>query len=271
MRTLPLIILLLLGSAPAAAQGIVVPLRCDRECPANGSLPRIAMDSVEVWVTVDRGVAVTRVEHRFSNVLHGAVESAFFFPLPVDATIRSVWVYMDGELDQYNRWSGPDESRWIAEGIVRGREAHGLGAPGLEGYAGTTLMHAPVRLSARGTGRVEITYAQPVIAENGTFTYRYPLAAGGESARAGNVTLGATVKTETGFRDLRSPSHAVQVEWGTELGRCPPTAACGSTNVQSRRVKTIRLTPSPGDWTRDFELVYTAADSDAERRSVSIP
>ncbi|HST59768.1 MAG TPA: hypothetical protein VLK84_13785 [Longimicrobium sp.] len=266
LLALPLIMLPLLAAAPAAAQGIVVPVRCDRECPANGSLPGIAMDSVDVWVTVDRGVAVTRVDHRFSNVLHGAVESAFFFPLPVDATIRSVWVYMDGELEQYNRWSGPDESRWIAEGIVRHQPDAGLGA-----YAGTALMHVPVRLSARGTGRVQISYAQPVIAENGTFTYRYPLAAGREAARAGHLALGATVKTETGFRDLRSPSHAVQVEWGTELGRCPPQSACGSMSVPSRRVKTIRLTPAPGDWRRDFELVYTAADSAAERRNASHP
>jgi hypothetical protein len=266
MRTLPLLALLVLAAAPAGAQGIVIPLRCDRECPANGSLPRIGVDSVEVWATVERGVATTRVEHQFHNVLHSAVEAAFFFPLPAGATIRTVSVYDGQELDRYDEWTGPDESRWIAEGIVRGRLDSGL-----EGYAGAELVHVPVRLSARGSGRVKISYTQPMVAENGTFTYRYPLATGGEAARAGHVTLGATVETEAGFRDLRSPSHAVRVEWGTEAGRCRPEAACGYTNVSSRRVKVVRLTPGPGDRARDFEIAWTAAEPDGARRSVSIP
>ncbi|HYW14513.1 MAG TPA: VIT domain-containing protein [Longimicrobium sp.] len=269
MRTLPLLALLSLAAAPAAAQGVVIPLRCDRECPANGTLPRMAVDSVKVWATVDGGVATTRVEHQFHNVLGGTVEAAFFFPLPVDATISSVSVYVDGKLEEYNRWSGPDESRWIAEGLVRWQEAFGLEEGGLEEYAGTALVHIPLRLAARSAGRVQISYRQPVVAENGTFTYRYPLSAG--AVPAGHLTLGATVKTETGFRDLRSPSHAVQVEWGTELRRCPPTAACGYTSGPSQRVKTIRLTPAPGDWTRDFEIVYTPADAADERRSASHP
>jgi hypothetical protein len=271
MRTLPLLALLSLAAAPAAAQGIVIPLRCDRECPANGSLPRISVDSVRMWATLERGSATTHVDHRFHNELAGAVDAAFFFPLPADATISSVSVYRDGTLDQYNEWSGPDESRWIAEGIARGRDGSGRDASRLEGYAGRALVHVAVRLPAGAAGRLQIIYRQPIQAENGLHTYRYPLSAGGEAARAGHVALGATVRTETGFRDLRSPSHAVQVEWGTELGRCPPQSACGTTSVPSQRVKVIRLTPAPGDWTRDFELVYTAADAAGERRSASHP
>lgn len=262
LLALPLIMLPLLAAAPAAAQGIVIPLRCEHTCPADG-LPRIAINSVRMWATLERGTALTSVDHRFHNALPGAVDAAFFFPLPADATINSVSVYLDGTLDQYNEWSGPDESRWIAAGIVRDRPDAGLGA-----YTGTALVHVPVRLPAGATRRLQIVYRQPLRAENGTFTYRYPLSAG--AVPAGHLSLGTTVKTETGFRDLRSPSHAVRIEWGTEAGRCRPEAACGFTNVPSRRVKVVRLTPAPGDWTRDFELIYTAADAGAERRSVSI-
>lgn len=271
MRTLPLLALALamlplLAAAPVAAQGVVIPLRCERAYPADGSLPRIPIDSVRMWATLERGSAVTSVDHRFHNGLGGAVDAAFFFPLPADATLNRVSVYLDGALDQYGAWSGPDESRWIAAGIVRDQPEAGLGA-----CAGTALVHVPVRIPAGATRRLQVIYTQPLRVENGTHTYRYPLSAGGAAARAGHVTLGATVTTEAGFRGLRSPSHAVQVEWGTEAGRCRPEAACGFTNVPSRRVKVIRLTPAPGDWARDFELIFTPADAEVERRSVSIP
>lgn len=266
MRTLPLLALLVLAAAPATAQGIVISIRCDHECPANGTLPRIAADSVQVSASVDRGVAITHVDHHFHNALAGEVDAAFFFPLPADAEVYGVSVFLDGRLEQYQRWSGPDESRWIVAGIAREWPDAGLGA-----YAGAPLVHVPVRVPAEGSHRVQISYAQPMLAENGTFTYRYPLSAGGGAAPAGRLTLHATVRTEAGFRDLRSPSHAVRVEWGTEAGRCRPEAACGSTAVGSSRVKIVHFAAGPGDRARDFELVYTPAEPDGQGRSASFP
>ncbi|HST59769.1 MAG TPA: VIT domain-containing protein [Longimicrobium sp.] len=264
MRTVSLLALLALAAAPAAAQGIVIPLRCERACPADGALPRMAADSVEVWAAVYPGVAITHVDHHFHT--EDALDAAFFFPLPADANVYGVSVSFDGGDDQHLPWSDAGESRRIVEGIVRERPDAGLGA-----YAGTALMHVPVHIPAGGAHRVQISYAQPMTARGGTFTYRYPLAAGGTAAHAGHVTFGATVTTETGFRDLRSPSHTVEVEWGTEAGPCRPEAACGFTDVPSRRVKIVLFTPGPGDRARDFELVFTPADSEVERRNVSIP
>ncbi|HYW14512.1 MAG TPA: hypothetical protein VE871_21270 [Longimicrobium sp.] len=264
MRTLPLLALLALAAAPVAAQGIVIPLRCERACAADGTPPRIAADRVEVWAAVYRGVAITHVDHHFHTV--GAVEGAFFFPLPADADVYGVSLYLDGGDEQHQPWSDPGESQRMVDAIIRERPDAGL-AP----YRGAALVHVPVRVPAAGAHRVQISYAQPMTAHDGTFTYRYPLAAGGAAARAGHMTFGATVTTETGFRDLRSPTHAVDVEWGTEAGRCRPEAACGSTTVGSQRVKIIRFTPSPGDRARDFELVYTPADSATARRNVSSP
>jgi hypothetical protein len=264
MRTLPLLAFLALAAAPVAAQGIVIPPRCERGCAADGSLPHIAADSVEVWAAVYRGVAITHVDHHFHT--DGAVEGAFFFPLPADADVYGVSISVDGGGERHPPWSSPAESRRMVDAIIRERPDAGLAA-----YRGTALVHVPVRVTAGGAHRVQISYAQPMTAHDGTFTYRYPLSAGGAAARAGQVTFGATVTTETGFRDLRSPSHAVHVEWGTESGPCRPQAACGSTSVGSRRVKIVRFTPSPGDRARDFELVFTPADSAAARRNASNP
>ena len=91
MRPSILITLLSLASpVPAAAQGIVLPLRCAGECPAR--LPHaLALDSVHVWANLQRGRAVTCVDHVVRNPTAGSVEGAFFFPLPAGAEVDRVW------------------------------------------------------------------------------------------------------------------------------------------------------------------------------------
>lgn len=270
MRILSTIAFLSLAATPVAAQGIVVPVRCHGECPADGGRARvIVMDSVQMWAYLEQGAAATHVDHQFRNTTADTVHAAFFFPVPADVTLTSISVYRGDELTRYNEWSGREESRWIVEGLLRNRPQSALRA-----YAGVTLVHVPVgAIPPHGTGSLRISYSQPVPAENGTHTYRYPLSAGAGAgaAPAGHLAIGAQVTTETGFRDLRSPSHAIRVEWGTEAGRCPPRARCGTTNVPSRRVKVVRLEAGRDDRARDFELVYTVADPAGEGRSASIP
>ncbi|HYR12482.1 MAG TPA: hypothetical protein VEQ60_32135, partial [Longimicrobium sp.] len=89
MRVLSLLALLLLASpAPAAAQGIVVPVRCQGACTPRA----LSVDSVHVWANLDRGRAETYVNHVFSNETDGEIDAAFFFPLPPDAVIERVTV-----------------------------------------------------------------------------------------------------------------------------------------------------------------------------------
>jgi hypothetical protein len=268
MRILFSIVLLVFTTVPVAAQGIVVPVRCHGECLAGGGgAHAIAMDSVQMWANLQRGAAAARVDHQFRNTTTDTVDAAFFFPVPANATLTSISVYHGRELVRYNEWSGREESRWIVEGLLRDQPQSALRA-----YAGVTLVHVPVgAIPPHGTGHLQISYSQPVPAENGTHTYRYPLSAGGGAAPAGHLAIGAEVTTETGFRDLRSPSHEIRVEWGTELGGCPPTSRCGTRSVPSRRVKVVRMEAGRGDRMRDFELVYTVADPAGERRSASIP
>ena len=112
---------------------------------------------------------------------------------------------------------------------------------------------------------MQIGYSQPLRAENGVIGYRYPLALAA-AAPVGHVTLGMTVKTEAGFRDVHSPSHAVDVQWGTEPGRCLPRERCGTRGFPSERVRVIRLLDAGEHRTRDFELLYTPVAEPARER-----
>lgn len=258
MRPIPLLSLLVLAAAaPAAGQGIVIPVRCQGECPADILPGTLALDTVQAWAYLKGAESITYVDHVFRNTTGRTIDAALFFPLPADATIHSVSVYdpgvpahVTGHLLQYNEWSEPAESRRMAEEIVAGRPDSGLRA-----YAGMQVVHAPVSaIPAHASRRLQIAYTQPLRVEGGAVTWRYPLSAG---AAIGDLTLGVEVTTEHGFRDLGSPSHAVDVSLGTESAPCPPRMRCGTRGVPSDRVKVVRLLNGHDMRARDFELVYT--------------
>lgn len=272
MRTLPLLALLSLApAASAAAQAIVLPVSCQGACPAaERTRGALVLDTVAVWASVDGRGAATYVSHTIRNDTPAEVDGAFFFPLPRGAVVERVMVYKAyGPVDTYNEWSGPAESRRMIDEIVRQR-------PGseLRSFAGMEVVHVRVpSIPAGGTKHLQIGYREAPRARGAARVYRYPLAALGAGAPVSEFTLRLTVKTEAGFVDLRSPSHAVDVQWGTEMGRCPPQARCGFTSVASRRVKVVRLQDVADARTRDFVLVYTpaagpcrrAADADTAR------
>jgi hypothetical protein len=253
-----LLLLALAAAAPAAGQGIVVPVRCQGECP--GTLPlSLPIDSAQAWVTIERGHANTTVDYLIRNPTAGVIDGAFFFPLPTGATITRVAVEEGEALEVYGEWSGPEESRWIMDGILRERPE-----PALREYAEIALVHVRVpSVPARGTQRLQIQYSQPLRMQDGAVRYTYPLSVGAAAAPIRHLEVGMEIRTEHGFGGLLSPSHPVDVEWGTEMGRCPPRARCGFRGVTSHRVKVVRVAEGRADRSRDFEVVYTPLQAPA--------
>lgn len=251
--TLLLSLLALATAAPAAAQAIVVPVRCGGACPRT-----LAIDTAKVWTNVNRQArAVTYVDHVFRNPTSDTMEAAFFFPVPAGAEVERSWV-QDGpqkRLETYNEWTRIEESRLILDGLARERPRAGLGA-----YAGWRVVHVRIpAIPPGGTKRVQIGYAQTLRPERGALTFRYPLALAAAASPIGHLTVGMEVRTESGFGDLRSPSHPVRIQLGSEPGPCRPQERCGSRGYPSQRVKVVRMEPGLNVRRRDFVVVYTLA------------
>jgi hypothetical protein len=255
MRSLPLLALAVLAApVHAGAQGIAVPVRCTGACPAAQALPRTLLgDSVLVSADVKSDGSTTYVNHRFHNPMGWEVDGAFFFPLPNDATVTGASVFDGTELKQYGEWSTPGESRRMLEAIVRARR----GSP-LQAYRGRNVVHVRIpSIPAHGSVGLKLQYAQPPHTEGERLIYTYPLSAGAGEVPFSHIALTAQVTTAHGFGSISSPSHAMEVRAGTEMGRCPPAARCGYTGVPSRRVKVVTLTAGAEAAARDFRLEYT--------------
>ncbi|HEX6041228.1 hypothetical protein [Longimicrobium sp.] len=273
MRSLSIALPLLFAALPAASQGVVVPVRCHGAC-ADRLPPTLAVDSVLAWANLDSARAATSATLAFGNDGRDTLDAALFFPLPADATVYSVSVtdadrpaHDRNALLAYNDWNRPDESRWIAEGLARDRRI-----PGLREYARTRIVHVPVPdIPPGGRRRVQVQYSQPLRRDDGRVAYRYPLAAGAEVAPIGHLRLGMTIRTPAGFHDIASPSHAVDVAWGTESAPCPPEAACGTRGVPSERVRVVTLEDGGNVRRRDFEVIYTPREPTPENRNASDP
>lgn len=267
MRIIPVLALLALATAPAAAQGIVIPLACESGCPADG-LPRaLAIDSVAAWGSVRRGFAHVYVDHVFRNETAGTVDGAFFFPLPAGAAIQDVSIHDGGAREQDVAWSEPAEARRMLERIVRERPDSGL-----REYAGVELVHVAVAaIPPAGERRVRIVYDQALRDDDGTQAFRYPLSVGATASPIGSLRMELTIHTEAGFEDVHSPSHAVDVRPGMEGVLCPRAMRCGYRGGASFRVKVVHLVPGPDDRTRDLEIRYRPRKATAELRSTSYP
>jgi hypothetical protein len=129
-------------------------------------------------------------------------------------------------------------------------------------------VHVP-SIPANGSQYVQIGYTQPVRASGEALSWRYPLSVG--SAASQLMRLVMQIDTEAGFRDIRSPTHEVEIRWGSKAAPCPPRARCGTTSVPSDLVRVVVLWGGREVRARDFELVYVPTRAESESRADASP
>ncbi len=218
-------LLLLALPSSALADGIIIPeppICVDRPCPPPPPPPcpnppfcppRPPMAQLDiryhkVRVTIQDQLAITHVDQIFYNPNEWQVEGTYIFPIPVDATVSSFTLWVDGKPVE-GKVLNAEEARQTYEEIVRKSND-----PALLEYADRGAVQARIfPIPPQGERRIELEYVQALTAENGLVRYVYPLSTEKFSrSLLEQVSISVDVRsTGTPIRAAYSPSHNVSV------------------------------------------------------------
>jgi len=190
-------------------------------------------------VTINNGIAVTRITQIFRNTENRQVEALYTFPVPKDASVAnfSMWIggkEMIGEVVEKRR------AREIYDSYKKVRRDPGL-------LEQTDYKTFEMRIFPIGPGadqKVRIAYYQELDCDHDRATFVYPLATasrpGPGAGTAGRFALTVRVKSEAPIVAVESPSH------GADLVVARHGASC----------ITASLEQTGGDLNRDVVLAY---------------
>jgi ferric-dicitrate binding protein FerR (iron transport regulator) len=135
--------------------------------PGEWPLPVRVMD---VDVYIEDGVARTTIDQTFFNHTDYELEGVYSFPLPADAAIARLAMYVDGKLMEAGI-TERQEGRQIYESIVYRRRDPAL----LEWMQGNEFRMRVFPLPARTEKRILLSYTQPLTSLYGDYSVRVPI------------------------------------------------------------------------------------------------
>src|SRR3954453_13630953 len=161
LAALALCAFLLPHSSPAA--GLLI---------ADGGLGGVLeVKEHDVQVTINNGIAVTRVTQVFHNTEKRQVEALFTFPVPRGASVASFSMWINGK-EMLGEVLEKKRAREIYDSYKQARRDPGL----LEQTDYRTFEMRIFPIAARAEQRVEVTYCQQLDFDHDWATYTYPLA-----------------------------------------------------------------------------------------------
>ena len=212
MRIILAAFTLMLGAAPAAAQGWIEPPRH----LLGGGVSKLRSS---VHVTVSGRIAQVEVEEWFRNDGHVVGEGDYLYPLPGEAVFSNFSLFQ-GDQELRGETMDARDARSIYEEIVRRKRD-----PALIELVGNGIVRARIfPINPGETRRITLRYTQVMNRAGDALQFRY---AAGAPNRGRPTVNGATrptgqdgvpltflLEAEAGdnFRDPFSPTHRVRVE-----------------------------------------------------------
>jgi Ca-activated chloride channel family protein len=222
------------GPTPAPAAGLLV---------ADGGFGGVLeVESHEVTVTVNNGIAVTEVKQVFRNTEDRQVEALYTFPVPRGASVANFSMWINGK-EMIGEVLEKKRAREIYESYKKTRVDPGL----LEQKDYKTFEMRIFPIGPKAKQVVKIRYYQEVESDNDWITYVYPLSTvsgGGKNSKTtGKFAMSLHAKSEIPITEMESPSHAKQFV----------IAKHGESYYQAG------LETTGGDLNRDVVLAYRVA------------
>ena len=192
-----------------------------------------------VQVTINNGVAVTRVEQTFVNAESRQVEALYTFPVPKGASVADFTMWIDGK-EMIGEVVEKERARQIYNSYKQQRRDPGL----LEQVDYKTFEMRIFPIAAHAEQRVRLTYYQELDVDNDWATYVYPLATVTRrdinQQTTGKFAFRLETRSAVPIVALESPSHGDAV-----------VMAAHTDNYHEASLET-----TSGDLSRDLVLAY---------------
>src|SRR5213594_1472560 len=161
----------------------------------------------EVQVTLNNGIAVTKVTQVFHNTEKRQVEALYTFPVPRGASVANFSMWINGK-EMVGEVLEKQRAREIYNAYKQVRRDPGL----LEQSDFRTFDMRIFPIGPEADQKVQITYYQELDYDHDTATYIYPLASvtrkGVDSRATGKFAISFELKSAVPIVQIDSPSHA---------------------------------------------------------------
>ncbi|HSM01776.1 MAG TPA: VIT domain-containing protein [Acidimicrobiia bacterium] len=195
--------------APALAQAddviIEPPIPC-RWWRCDDVDPDVVVESYRLEAVIENGVATTLVTQVLRNDSDRVAEGVFLFPLPADAAVTGLTLWIDGEPVSGDVLDGETARRTYEDIIRRTLD------PALLEFVDDGLLRLSVfPMPADSTRIVEIEYRQALPSDGGLVRYRTPLAAE-HNAEIEEISARVEIRDDDGVKAIHSPTHDVSID-----------------------------------------------------------
>jgi Tfp pilus assembly protein PilF len=135
----------------------------------DGQEARLALRKYHIDVHVEDGFARTTIDQTYFNHTHGRLEGTFYFPLPPDASLSRLAMYVEGKLME-GGMAERDHARNVFEQVIYQQRDPAL----LEWVDGSTFKMRVFPLEPRQEKRLVLSYTQKLPTLYGQTTFRFP-------------------------------------------------------------------------------------------------
>jgi hypothetical protein len=172
----------------------------------NGQEAKLSLRKYHVDVHIEDGFARTTIDQTYFNHENVRLEGTFYFPLPPDASLSRLAMYVNGDLME-GGMAEREYAREVYEGIVRRMKDPAL----LEWVDGSTFKMRVFPLEGRQEKRVVLSYTQKLPTLYGRTSYRFPAGHNLEHVRDwsfhGLVKRGAGLTWKCESHDLKATNE----------------------------------------------------------------
>jgi len=238
--------------------------------PGRGKSHALKLASHKVRVVVRDNVARTEIEQSYYNASGQTLEGTYRFPLPPDASISRLALYVGNRLEEgevVERHRARRIFRRIVEDTIRPRD------PALLEWMGGRQFRMKIfPIPPRSARRVILAYTQPLKASYGRYRYVYPMSTStARATRVGKFSVAMKISSSLGLGKVHTPLYPVIQEKGTGEARSLRYEASDFSPAASFIVDITPARQPPELQLALYETKTTARCAVASRRLASSP